>query len=79
MFNNFFEQKEYMEAYVAEDVARGMLAKDPALKAAFEQKLKEDPAFARDPFARLQFFARRHPSWDERFNLYPVLRVDTAP
>ena len=48
-FNNFFEQKEYMEAYVAEDVARDMLAKDPALKAAFERKLKDDPAFAKDP------------------------------
>ena len=78
-FNNFFEQKEYMEAYVAEDVARELLAKDPALKAAFEQKLRDDPAFAKDPGARLQFFARRHPSWDERYNLYPVLRVDTAP
>lgn len=78
-FNNFFEQKEYMEAYVAEDVARDMLAKDPALKAAFEQKLKDDAAFAQDPGARLQFFARRHPSWDERYNLYPVLRVDAAP
>jgi hypothetical protein len=78
-FNNFFEQKEYMEAYVAEDVAREMLAKDPALKAAFEQKLKDDPEFAKNPGARLQFFARRHPSWDERYNLYPVLRTDTAP
>jgi len=78
-FNNFFEQKEYMEAYVAEDVAREMLAKDPALKAAFAQRLKEDPAFAKDPGSRLQFFARRHPSWDERYNLYPVLRTDTAP
>ena len=78
-FNNFFEQKEYMEAYVAEDVAREMLAKDPALKAAFEQKLKDDAEFAKNPGARLQFFARRHPSWDERFNLYPVLRTDATP
>ncbi len=78
-FNNHFEQKEYMEAYVAEDVARAMLAKDPALKAAFEQRLKDDPAFAKNPFERLQFFARRHESWDERHNLYPVLRTDIVP
>jgi hypothetical protein len=78
-FNNHFEQKEYMEAYVAEDVARAMLAKDPALKAAFEQRLKDDPAFAKNPFERLQFFARRHESWDERHNLYPVLRTAIAP
>jgi len=75
-FNNAFEPKEYMEAYVAEDVARAQLAADPALAQVFAQRL-EDPAFARDAQARLAFFARRHPSWDERLNLYPVLRVDT--
>jgi len=78
-FNNAFERKEYMEAYVAEDVARAMLAKDRKLKAAFEQKLKDDPAFAKDPAARLEFFSRRHSSWDERFDLYPVLRTAVAP
>jgi hypothetical protein len=78
-FNNFFEQKEYMEAYVAEDVARKMLAENPALKAEFERRVREDEAFAKNPFARLQFFHQRHSSWDQRFNLYPVLRVDVAP
>ncbi|UUZ56699.1 hypothetical protein LP419_17505 [Massilia sp. H-1] len=33
------ERKEYMEDYVAEDVARAMLAADPALAAAFRAKL----------------------------------------
>jgi hypothetical protein len=78
-FSNAFEQKEYMEAYVAEDVARGMLAKDRRLKAAFEQRLKDDPAFAGSPAARLDFFYRRHPAHDERHNLYPVLRTDAMP
>lgn len=78
-FNNAFERKEYMEAYVAEDVAREMLAKDAKLKQEFELRLKNDLAFARDPQARLEFFARRHSSWDDRYNLYPVLRVATAP
>ena len=78
-FNNAFEQKEYMEAYVAEDVARAMLAKDPALKAAFESRLRDDPAFAADPQARLDFFYRRAPSWDARLGVYPVLRTDTVP
>lgn len=73
-FNNAFERKEYMEAYVAEDVAERMLADDPALKADFERRLREDAAFAADPRARLDFFYRRHPSWDERYRLYPVMR-----
>jgi hypothetical protein len=78
-FNSAFEQKEYMESYVAEEVARELLAADPALKAEFEAKLRDDAAFAADPAARLQFFHRHHASWDERLNLYPVLRTDTRP
>lgn len=78
-FNDAFERKEYMEDYVAEDVARQMLAADPALKAEFDRRLAEDAAFAASPQARLEFFYRRHPSWDERFRLYPVLRTDVAP
>lgn len=77
-FNNNFERKEYMEDYVAEDVARQML-KDPKVKAEFEQRLKDDAAFAADPQARLEFFARRHSSWDSRYRLYPVLRTDGTP
>jgi hypothetical protein len=41
--------------------------------------LAEDSAFAASPEHRLAFFERRHPSWDERFNVYPVLRTGTVP
>ena len=78
-FNNAFERKEYMEDYVAEEVAREMLAIDPALKARFEKRVREDAAFAKDPQARLEFFYRLHSSWDERNNLYPVMRVGKVP
>ena len=71
-FNSAFEKKEYMEDYVAEDVALEML-KNPVVKAEFETKL-EDKDFAKDPEARFEFFYRKHPSWDERFNKYPVLK-----
>jgi len=77
-FNNAFERKEYMEEYVAEDVARAQMAGDPALAAAFRKKVETDPAFAKNPHARLEFFARRHASWDERLNLYPVMRTDSV-
>jgi hypothetical protein len=78
-FNNAFERKEYMEPYVAEEVARDMLAKDPALKAEFERRVREDAAFAADPQARLDFFYQRHSSWDARYRRYPVVRVDQPP
>ena len=75
-FNAAFERKEYMEAYVTEAAAAAMLASDPGLKREFERRVAEDPAFAKDPRARLDFFYRRHPAFDERYNLYPVYRSD---
>jgi hypothetical protein len=77
-FNAAFERKEGMEAYVAEDVAKQLLQKDPAIRKEFERRLSEDADFAHDPTARLDFFYERHSSWDERFNLYPVVRVEEA-
>jgi hypothetical protein len=79
LFNTAFERKEYMEEYVAEDVAREQMAADPALAAAFRNRVATDPVFAKDAHARLEFFARRHASWDERLNLYPVMRLAVAP
>jgi len=78
-FNYAFERKEYMEDYVAEQVAREMLAADPALRERFGQQLREDPKFAASPSARLEFFARLHPSWDEQYRLYPVMRIGHSP
>ena len=49
LFNNAFEPKEYMEEYVAEDVAREQMAADPALAAAFRNKVATDTAFAGNP------------------------------
>ncbi|QWF18972.1 M14 family metallopeptidase [Lysobacter capsici] len=76
-FNNAFERKEYMEDYVAEDVAREML-KDPKVKAEFDAKL-QDPAFAKSPQQRLDFFYRKHSAWDTHYNQYPVLRIESVP
>ncbi len=77
--NNAFESKEYMEAYVAEQEAIKMLANDPALKREFEQRLKNDADFAKSPRARLDFFYRRHPAYDQALRLYPVYRTDATP
>jgi hypothetical protein len=78
-FNSAFERKEYMEDYVAEEVAREMMAVDPALAARFKARLESDPTFAKSAEARLEFFAQLHESWDERYRLYPVLRTAVAP
>jgi murein tripeptide amidase MpaA len=74
-FNAHFEQKEQLEPYVAEQIAREMAKTQPALAEEFKRKLRDDPALAADPAARLEFFLRRHASWDARYNVYPILRL----
>ena len=76
-FDTVFEQKEYMEDYVLEAVAEKML-QDPAIKAEWEQRMK-DPAFAKSPHERLDFFYKKHPSWDGELDLVPVFRLQEAP
>jgi hypothetical protein len=73
-FNGCFEHKEYVEPYVAEIIAREMLDNNLSLTTEFQHQLKTEPAFAANASARLEFFLRRHSSWDERMNLYPIYR-----
>ncbi len=78
-FNAAFEKKEYVEDYVLDAFARERLERDPAVRDAFARRIAEDPAFAKDPQARLEHFHRLHPSWDEAYRLYPVLRAAARP
>ncbi|MFT4254326.1 MAG: M14 family metallopeptidase [Caulobacter sp.] len=65
---------EYIEPYAIAPLAEKMMAADPALKAEFEAKLAADPKFAADPDARLAWFYRRTPFYDQRHLLYPIAR-----
>ena len=77
--NAIFEQKESGDARVLEKLAREMLAKDPALKTQFEERLKNDPAFAGNPEARLEFFYRRSPWYlYQDVGVYPIVKLDAA-
>ena len=76
-FDSIFEQKEYGEAYVLEQLGREMMAKDPKLKAEFEKKVSSDPAFAGSASARLEFFYERSPWFAaNRVGMYPVGRLE---
>ncbi|CAN5813641.1 M14 family metallopeptidase [soil metagenome] len=76
-FNAIFEQKEYGESYVLENLAREMMSQDSVLRAEFLLRLKADPKFASSPGSRLQFFYERSAYWDRHKNLYPVGRIMT--
>jgi murein tripeptide amidase MpaA len=81
-FDPIFEQREYGEAYVLEKLAREMMAKDPKLKTEFEQRIENDPKFAANPRARLEFFYDHSPWMDPKLGLYPVgrlIKLDGVP
>jgi len=74
-----FEPKEFGEPRVVEKLARDMLQEHPELKAEFDKKLKDDPAFAANPRSRLQFFFERSPWYKvQDVGRYPVLGIDKA-
>ncbi|NTS64574.1 M14 family metallopeptidase [Sphingomonas sp. HHU CXW] len=73
-FPGMLQQSGAMERYASAPMADAMLARDPALRRAFEAKLAADPAFATDGAARLAWFIARTPYRDERYLLYPIGR-----
>ena len=56
-----------------------MLRNNPLLKAQFEGKLQDDPAFAASPAARLNFFYDQSPYFRaNRVGSYPVGRLGST-
>ncbi|MEA3494951.1 MAG: M14 family metallopeptidase [Bacteroidota bacterium] len=74
-FNSIFEQKEYGESYVMEEVARKMLKDNDALKKEFEKKKSENPEFAKNQWLMLNWFYSKSKYWDDRINKYPVGKI----
>lgn len=72
-FNTIFQRTEYIENYAIIPLANKMMAEQPELKKAFEEKLKTDKAFAENPRARLDFFYQNTPYYDKTYLKYPVL------
>lgn len=71
-FPEILQRTEYIEGYVVAPMAERMLKADPKLRSQFESKVQNDPAFAKNAEARLQWFYERSPFYDHRFQLYPV-------
>ena len=77
LLSSIFEQKEYIDSRVLEELAREMV-KDPKVAGELQQAMK-DEKFAKDPFARYLWWYRRTPYWDETLGLLPIYRVMQAP
>lgn len=73
--NTIFEQKEYAESYVIEEMARKMLAEDSELRDEFEAWKKINSEVVSNPYAIWNWFYKRTPYWDENIGVYPIGRV----
>jgi len=74
-FHEILQRTEYFEIYAMEPLAAKMLEADPELKAEFEAKKAEDPEFAADRRAMLDWLYARSAYYDARHLLYPIGRV----
>jgi hypothetical protein len=74
-FNSIFEEKEYVETYVMEKMAREMIKENPELKVAFDKLKAEDKAFAENSYAQLIWFYRQTPYYDKSVGMYPVGKI----
>jgi hypothetical protein len=76
-FNSIFEQKEYVETYVMEKMAREMIRENPELKIQLEILKNKNPEFANDSYAQLMWFYKQTPYYDQNVGLYPVGKINS--
>jgi len=74
-FDGVLMQKEHYSAYVFEDTAAELIKNDKALAALFNDKKKNDEAFAKNGQAQLDFIYNNSPYYEATHNLYPVARL----
>ena len=74
-FDTILQQKEGYSSYVFEDVAEQLLAENPSLKKEFEEKLKADETFAKNPRMQLNFIYKNSPHYEKAHLCLPVFKV----
>jgi len=74
-FDTVLQKKEGYSAYVFEDIAENILAKNPKIKAAFEEKLIKDKVFANNPRMQLDFVYKNSPYYEPAHLMLPVFKI----
>ena len=74
-FDTILQQKEGYSAYVFEDIAAEILAKNPALKKQFKDKLKSTEVFANNPRAQLDFIYKNSKHYEKAHLRLPIFKI----
>lgn len=75
-FDGIFQQKEGYSDYRWEDIAANVLKKDKVLQEQLEEKKKNDPAFAKNASAILEFIYKNSAYYEKAHMQYPVYRIE---
>ncbi len=74
-FDTILQQKEGFSPYVWEDKALEFLKDNPEIKKEFETKKAEDPTFANNWYAQLDWIHKKSPNYETAHLRYPIVRV----
>jgi hypothetical protein len=74
-FDTILQQKEGYSAYVFEDIAAEFLAKNPEIQKLFDNKLKNDAIFAKNPRAQLDFIYKKTRHYEPAHLCLPVFKL----
>lgn len=74
-FDTILQQKEGFSSYVFEDVAVQILDDNAAVKRAFDEKMKNDKAFAENPSMQLNFIYKNSQHYEKAHLRVPVFKI----
>ena len=74
-FDTILQQKEGFSPYVWEDLAEAFLNEHPEIKAEFEIKKSNEPNFAANWFAQLDWIHKQSSNYEKSHLRYPIVRV----
>jgi len=74
-FDAILQQKEYFSAYVFEDLATEILAKNTKLKEEFETKKQQDKEFSENGAAQLDWVYKHSIYYEKAHLQYPIYRI----
>ena len=74
-FDTILQQKEGYSAYVYEDIAEQFLKENPKILESFNQKIKSDSIFAKNPRAQLNYIYKKSPHYESAHLKLPIYKV----
>lgn len=74
-FDTILQQKEGYSDYLFEDLAVTIFQENPELKKQFDEKLKSDVSFAKNPEAQLDWVHKHSVYYEKAHMQYPVYRI----